>query len=83
LLARVATAASADGPAGKLEISVDARSPGPHAFTFIGAGGRVLARKQGRTASFRLGEARGGYVRVVVEDSRGRRAWVQPVRVPR
>jgi hypothetical protein len=67
----------------KLEIAVDARSPGPHSFTFIGAGGRVLARSQGRSASFRLADARGGYVRVVVEDPRGGRAWVQPVRVPR
>jgi hypothetical protein len=81
LLARAAGVAA--GPAGTLDIAVDARSPGPHAFTFIGAGGRVLARSQGRSASFRLGEARGGYVRVVVEDSRGRRAWLQPVRVPR
>jgi hypothetical protein len=81
LLARAAGVAA--GPAGTLDIAVDARSPGPHAFTFIGAGGRVLARSQGRSASFRLGEARGGYVRVVVEDSRGRRAWLQPIRVPR
>ena len=65
LLARVARAG---GPVEKLEIAVDARSPGPHSFTFIGAGGRVLARSQGRSASFRLGDARGGYVRVVVED---------------
>jgi len=83
LLARVARVARAGSQAESLEVSVDPRCPGPHAFTFIGAGGRVLARSQGRTASFRLGEARGGYVRVVVEDSRGRRAWVQPVRVPR
>jgi hypothetical protein len=71
-----------DRPGERLQIAVDARSPGPHRFTFIGAGGRVLARSEGRSASFRLSEARGGYVRAVVEDRRGGRAWVQPIRVP-
>jgi hypothetical protein len=66
----------------RLEIGVAARSPGPHVITFIGAGGRVLARKEGRRAAFALEAARGSYVRAVVEDSAGRRAWTQPVRVP-
>jgi hypothetical protein len=66
----------------RLAIGVAARSPGRHTFTFIGAGGRVLARAQGRTASFALADARGGYVRAVIEDSAGRRAWTQPIRVP-
>jgi hypothetical protein len=65
-----------------LEIEVDARAPGAHSFTFIGAGGRVLARVQGRRAAFALAGARGGYVRAVIEDGAGRRAWTQPVRVP-
>jgi hypothetical protein len=80
LLARVARVG---GPVEKLELAVDARSPGPHSFTFIGASGRVLARSRGRAASFRLGDAPAGYVRVVVEDAHGRHAWVQPVRVSR
>jgi hypothetical protein len=29
----------------------------------------------------RLAEAAGGYVRAVVTDSQGRKAWIQPVRV--
>ena len=65
-----------------LEIGIDGRSPGAHRFTFIGAGGRVLARAQGRRATFALAAARGGYVRAVIEDGAGRRAWTQPIRVP-
>ena len=66
----------------RLEIEVDARSPGRHRFTFIGAGGKVLSRAEGRQASFMLAGARAGYVRAVVEDAAGRRAWTQPIRVP-
>jgi hypothetical protein len=68
--------------ADRLEVHVAARSAGAHTFTFVGAGGRVLARAKGREASFALERARGGYVRAVVEDAGGRRAWTQPVRVP-
>lgn len=66
----------------KLEIEIDARSPGAHRFTFIGAGGKVLSRAQGRVAAFTLAAARGGYVRALVEDGAGHRAWTQPIRVP-
>jgi len=65
-----------------LQIAIDDRSPGGHRFTFIGAGGRVLSRAQGRRATFVLSAARGGYVRAVIEDGAGRRAWTQPLRVP-
>lgn len=54
-----------------------------HSFTLVGAGGRVLARVQGRQARFDLGGvARGGFGRVVVSDSQGHKAWTQPERVP-
>jgi len=66
----------------RLEIEVDDRSPGSHRFAFVGAGGKTLARAVGRRATFTLAGARGGYVRAVIEDGAGRRAWVQPVRVP-
>jgi len=72
----------------RLEIEVDARSPGTHRFTFVGAGGKVLARAEGRQASFVLAGARaragarGGYVRAVVADGAGRQAWTPPIRVP-
>ena len=66
---------------GALVIEVDEASPGAHQFTFIGAGGRVLAEQRGRRASFALaGVGRGGYVRAVVTDADGRKAWTQPVR---
>jgi len=65
-----------------LEIEVSDRARGAHQFTFIGKGGRVLARTEGRRATFPLADAAGGYVRAVVTDSQGSKAWVQPVRVP-
>jgi hypothetical protein len=55
---------------------------GPHHFTFVGAGGRTLAESDGDRARFPLDAARGGYVRAVVSDAAGHRAWTQPVRVP-
>jgi hypothetical protein len=50
--------------------------------TFIGRGGRVLADVAGFDARYNI---RGdeGYVRAIVTDSNGRRAWTQPVLVPR
>jgi hypothetical protein len=69
-----------DRTADALDIEVADRSPGAHGFVFTGTGGRELARAEGRRATFRLADAGGGYVRVVVTDGRGRKAWVQPVR---
>jgi hypothetical protein len=66
----------------RLEVEVDTRSPGAHGFTFIGAGGAVLSRAQGRSAAFPLARARGGYVRTLIQDGVGHRAWTQPIRVP-
>jgi hypothetical protein len=45
---------------------------------FIGEGGKVLAEVVGRSPQYRF---RGGerYVRAVITDSDGRRAWTQPV----
>jgi len=71
-----------DRTEGRLEIEVDDRSPGPHRFEFIGAGGKVLTTAAGRRATFPLAAAHGGYVRAVIIDGTGRRAWVQPIRVP-
>lgn len=65
-----------------LEIEVSDHARGAHHFTFIGKGGRVLARTEGRRATFRLADAAGGYVRAVVTDRNGSKAWGQPVRVP-
>jgi hypothetical protein len=65
-----------------LEIEVSDRAVGPHQFSFIGENGRPLARAEGHQASFPLANAAGGYVRVVVTDRAGHKAWVEPVRVP-
>lgn len=62
-----------------LRVTVDAAAEGPHRFTFLGDGGKELHRQRGREAAFVLPEGYGGYVRAVVEDRQGRKAWVQPV----
>lgn len=67
--------------AATLEIEVADRDSGSHQFVFTGKDGRVLARTEGRRATFHLGDAAGGYVRAVVTDNRGRKAWIQPARV--
>lgn len=66
---------------GEFVVRVADESEGVHGFSFIGPRGRVLWQGEGRLARFPLRLARGGYVRAVVTDGRGRRAWVQPVRV--
>ncbi|MBI5532030.1 MAG: CehA/McbA family metallohydrolase [Deltaproteobacteria bacterium] len=61
---------------GALQVAVAASAPGVHRFRFVGAGGKVLGEAQGRSAEARLPAS--GYVRVVVQDEQGRKAWVQP-----
>jgi len=68
--------------AATLEVEVSDRSPGAHRIVLVGAGGRVLAESEGRHASFALAAGHGGYLRVVVSDDRGRKAWTQPERLP-
>src|SRR4051812_7530471 len=64
-----------------LTIEVDARSPGNHRFAFIGTGGRIVATAEGRAASFPLARLHDGYLRAVVTDAAGHKAWTQPIRV--
>jgi hypothetical protein len=61
---------------------VEVASPGAHSVRFIGTGGKLLAQREGRSASFALAQAPPGYLRAVVQDGDGHRAWVEPVRVP-
>jgi hypothetical protein len=68
--------------AGVLYVAVAESSAGDHELRFVGAGGRTLALAHGRVGEFPLAGAHGGYVRAVITDGRGRRAWTQPVRVP-
>jgi hypothetical protein len=71
------------GPAadGALAMEVAEASPGPHRITCIGTGGRRLSELTGRAGRCPVPQP-GGYVRAVVTDPAGRRAWVQPVRPP-
>jgi len=65
-------------PDGSLAVEVAEASPGPHRITCIGPGGRVLAEVTARSG--RCPPPAGGYVRAVVTDQAGRRAWLQPAR---
>jgi hypothetical protein len=67
---------------GTLSIEVAAASPGLHTFSFIGTGGKLVSRTQGRGARCALAHLPAGYLRAVVEDDRGKKAWVQPIRIP-
>jgi hypothetical protein len=65
---------------GALRVVVAASTPGVHRFRFIGAGGKLLGEVEGREASMKI--PAGGYVRAVVQDPQGRKAWVQPHKLP-
>lgn len=62
-----------------LRVTVAPQAEGPHRFVFIGDGGRQLHHDRGREGTFDVPAEITGYVRVVVIDRRGRKAWVQPV----
>jgi hypothetical protein len=66
---------------GALEVEVAAATPGDCVIECIGPGGRVVSRATGRAGRCPPPVA-GGYVRAVVTDAAGRRAWTQPVRAP-
>jgi hypothetical protein len=61
-------------------LTVEIRMEGSFKYTttFIGSGGRVLGHSNANPARYEL-QGGEGYVRAVVRDSGGRRAWVQPV----
>jgi hypothetical protein len=62
---------------GSLSVQVAQASPGPHRIVCIGKLGRALSELVGRAGRCPPPEA-GGYVRAVVIDPAGRRAWLQP-----
>ncbi len=82
LLADVVTEGTVGARALRVEVAAPAnpRDDRRHRTRFVGRGGRTLAEVPGRVARYAI---RGdeGYVRAVVTDSDGRRAWTQPVRV--
>lgn len=54
-----------------------------HRFEFIGRGGETLRTERGTEATFELSDVpSGGYVRAVVTNDAGKRAWTQPVFAP-
>lgn len=59
-------------------LSAVARGSGPFEFVFVGKDGRELSRSRGVSARY---EPKGneGYVRLVVSDTNGHKAWLQPV----
>jgi hypothetical protein len=65
-------------PDGSVSVRVADASPGPHRILCIGTGGRVLSEVAARSGHCPPPEPR-GYVRAVVIDRGGRRAWVQPI----
>lgn len=62
-----------------LRVTVDETAEGAHRFVLIGDGGKELQRERGREAAFTVPAGYEGYLRAVVSDRQGRRAWVQPV----
>jgi hypothetical protein len=66
---------------GALDVAVAAASPGRHQIAFVGPGGAMLERIEGRAAKFSLARLRKGYLRAVVTREDGARAWVQPIRI--
>lgn len=68
--------------AGALTLSVEPEAGQSYVTRFVGPSGRELARSSGLSARHELGPG-GGYVRAVVEDSRGRKAWTQPLWAPK
>lgn len=66
---------------GRLEIDVAPESAGEHQFMFIGRGGEFLGDMHGRSGLFNLAFAPAGYIRAVVIDADGRKAWTQPLAI--
>ena len=70
----------ADARDGALRVRVNDAGTGDYAIEFVGSGGVVLGRAEGREASYAIERLpRGGYVRAIVTGPHGIRAWVQPV----
>ncbi len=53
----------------------------PFEVRFVGTGGERLRTVAGARARFPVAEAPRGYLRAVVEDHYGQRAWTQPIRL--
>lgn len=67
---------------GALVVEVGAEGFPPHSITFIGTGGAELATHHGVTEARQPLAGLSGYVRAVVRNKYGQRAWTQPIRLP-
>lgn len=65
---------------GVLSLAVAPEVKGPFQVAFVGERGEMLARTTERAARFELKTSPTAYVRAVVTDARGRKAWTQPLR---
>jgi hypothetical protein len=75
------TLAALDAGPRSLSLEVAAVPGETYTVRFVGKGGRELSRVEGPRASRDLGHG-DGWVRAVVESSRGAKAWTQPVWEP-
>jgi hypothetical protein len=62
----------------RIAISIRPRGDARYTTEFIGDGGRVLEVRYGTPVEYELDDDV-TYVRALVRDSRGDRAWIQPV----
>jgi hypothetical protein len=74
--------ARVDATAAGLAVAVAPATPGECELRCVGTGGRTVRVVRGRAVRCPPPAAPGGYVRAVVTDARGRRAWTQPLRAP-
>ena len=65
---------------GRMTVTVKEEQSSKYRIRFIGRNGRVLKEVPGSPADYKV-EGSEGYVRAVVYESNGKRAWVQPVMV--
>jgi predicted metal-dependent phosphoesterase TrpH len=65
----------------KEALALQVAGGGNYSTRFIGKGGRELARVAGAKARYEI-KGDEGYVRAVVADDQGRKAWLQPVMLP-
>lgn len=63
---------------GQLSVKIEQKADRQYRTVFIGKEGRVLARRTGVEATYRL-QPGDRYARATITDSAGKKAWVQPV----
>ena len=72
------TLAERDVSEGSIHLAIEPVSDYLYSTSFIGQGGRTVATADGLEASYQV-RGNEGYVRAMVRNSSGRRAWTQPL----